>query len=199
MKKQSLETDQAVRQLFFEYVSAGNQLSASCAAALWEIVCIRDYPKNHTLVRGGEYSDKLFFVIKGAMRAYFLQNDKDVTDWFALENSFIAAVVSFLGNVASPHYLETIEPSQVLYVHRGDLEILCGRYHELERLYRLHIADTLLKLQQNIIAQRFKTAQERYADLMILQPDLVNRVPLKHIATYLGISQESLSRIRARI
>ncbi|MCW3465332.1 Crp/Fnr family transcriptional regulator [Chitinophaga nivalis] len=187
-----------LQENILHHLSAMAPLSAAAAAALTSCCQLRKLPKNHLLVHSGDHSDKLFFVVQGALRAYFLQDEKDITDWFAFENNFITAIVSFLGQVPSPHQIETMEPSLVLVIDRHDLEIICRQHPDMEHLYRLCLADTLLKLQQHIIAQRYKTAADRYAALISSQPGVVNRVPLKHIASYLGISQESLSRIRGR-
>jgi CRP-like cAMP-binding protein len=80
---------------------------------------------------------------------------------------------------------------------RQQIEHLCNQHHDMQRLNSLLLTNGLISLQQNVIDQRFNTAQERYITLLKTFPQIIQRVPLKHIASYLGVSQETLSRIRA--
>jgi len=78
-----------------------------------------------------------------------------------------------------------------------DIEILCDKYHEFERLARMSTTKTMLQLQQRIVSLQFKTSKERYDSLLERYPQIELRAPLGDIASYLGITQETLSRIRS--
>jgi CRP-like cAMP-binding protein len=151
---------------------------------------------NTILVKEGEFSDKLFFIYKGSVRAYYLKDDKNVTDWFGFENDFICAINSYFLNIPSPHYIETIEPATLLVIDRVDVNYLCDTYHDFDRFARLAVTQTMLQLQQRIVSLQFESAQQKYETLTKLRPDITQRVPLGHIASYLGMTLETLSRSR---
>ena len=158
---------------------------------------IRQIEKGETLVREGEYSYELYFVAKGGARAYYLKDGKTITDWFAFENDFISSIVSFFLGVPSQHYIEVFEDSTFMVLQLKDIEMLCDKYHEFERLARMSTTKTMLQLQQRIVSLQFKTSKERYDSLLERYPQIELRAPLGDIASYLGITQETLSRIRS--
>jgi len=159
---------------------------------------ILNIPAGEILVREGQYADRLYFIVSGAARAYYWKDGRDVTDWFAFENDFICAIVSYFMNVPSPHFIEVLEPSTLLSIKRDAMQMLCDKHHDIERLGRLSATKTMLLLQQRIVGMQFESAEKRYHNLLASNPDILNRVPLRHIASYLGITQETLSRIRAK-
>lgn len=153
-------------------------------------------PKGTTLVKEGQLSDKTFFIIKGCARAYYLKEGKDISDWFAFEDEFISSINSFFLNVPSPHYIEVLEDSILLEISRNDVEKLSEKYHDFERLTKVIVTKTMLQQQQRIVSMQFYTAEEKYKNLLSIRKDITNRVPLTHIASYIGITLETLSRIR---
>jgi len=154
--------------------------------------------KKQVLIREGQYSDKMFYVVDGALRAYYLKNGNDVTDWFAFENEFICSIQGFFTGVPSPHFIEAISKSTLLEISQTDILFLSEKYREFERMGNFLTTQTMLQLQQRVVSLQFQTAQEKYLNLLQEKPDIELRVPLIHIASYLGITIETLSRIRAR-
>jgi CRP-like cAMP-binding protein len=90
-----------------------------------------------------------------------------------------------------------LEDSTLLVVAREDMMMLCDKYHDFERLGRISTTKTMLQLQQRLVSLQFETSQQRYLNLISIYPHIELRVPLGDIASYLGITQETLSRIRA--
>lgn len=172
-------------------------LSENCINELMQFSDIKTYPKNTILVREGEYSDKLFFILEGCARAYYNKDGKLISDWFAFEDDFICAIVSFFLKVPSPHYIETCETSTVLEFSGPDVETMCERHHDFERLARLSTTKTMLQLQQRVVSLQFETAQQRLENLLNIRPDIMERIRLGDIASFLGMTQETLSRLRA--
>ncbi|MEP3208548.1 MAG: Crp/Fnr family transcriptional regulator [Maribacter sp.] len=152
--------------------------------------------KGDILVKEGDYSYELYFVAKGGARAYYLKDGKTITDWFAFENDFISSIVSFFLGVPSQHYIEVLEDSTFMVLQLKDIEVLCDKYHDFERLARMSTTKTMLQLQQRIVSLQFKSSKERYDSLLEKYPQIELRAPLGDIASYLGITQETLSRIR---
>lgn len=171
-------------------------LSASCEADLTKALKVLTFSKPAVLVREGQYADRTYFIVKGCARAYYLKDGKDITDWFAFENDFITAINSFFLDIPSPHFIEILEPGILLELSRDKVEELSDKYHDFERLAKVVVTKTLLQLQQRVVSIQFETALQKYENLLKTRPDITQRIPLTHIASYLGITLETLSRIR---
>ena len=183
-------------EIFAAIVAQFGPLSAEALVEVKELGQIRKVEKGHTLVREGEYSYELYYVAKGGARAYYLKDGKTITDWFAFENDFISSIISFFLGVPSQHYIEVLEDTTLMVLQLQDIEMLCDKYHDFERLGRLSTTKTMIQLQQRIVSIQFKSSQERYDSLLEKYPQIELRAPLGAIASYLGITQETLSRIR---
>lgn len=173
-------------------------LSKETMADIDSCLAAAHYPAHTILVRDGQVADRMFFILNGALRAYYIQGDKEYTDWFMFENMFACSLSAFFGAVPSPQCIETLEETDVLMLNRQQLDDLCKKHHDMSLLNGRILSHSLVTLQTGFIDQRFRTAPERYALLLEHYPEALKRVPLKYIASYLGISQETLSRIRAK-
>lgn len=152
--------------------------------------------KEIKIVSEGQFADKSYFIAHGSARAFYLKDGKDVTDWFAFENDFICSLNSFFLNIPSLHFIEVLEPSMLLEVSRENVAFLSEKHKEFDQLNKMVITKTMLQQQQRIVSLQFETALQKYNNLLKVIPDITQRVPLTHIASYLGITLETLSRIR---
>ncbi len=193
---QTSEYDPALNDLF---QAPGNHitLSADSRIAFAAIAEKRELPKGTFLVTAGSYCKHLFFIQQGLSRTFYIKDGKDVTDWISPERSIATSIVSFITGLPDIRSIELLEPSIIWAIGRDDLEKLYREHHEIERFGRLMVSAGLVQMQQRFDDLHFATARERYAKLMQQSPSLVQRVPLGMIASYLGITQETLSRIRA--
>lgn len=152
--------------------------------------------KNTLLVTEGQQADKMYFLIEGCLRVYYHKEEKDISDWFAFENDFVCSITSFFKSVPSPHYVQTLEPTTYLEISREDVFGLMEKHHCFETLSRKVITEIMLQQQNRIVSIQFETAQQKYDSLLRIRKGITQRVPLKHIASFLGITLETLSRIR---
>ncbi|UII76243.1 Crp/Fnr family transcriptional regulator [Flagellimonas sp. HMM57] len=157
---------------------------------------LNTYKKGDTVVREGQYSKKAYLIIQGCARAYYLKGGKDISDWFTFENQFMASIISFFSCQPSPHYVEFVEDSTVLEFSKDTVDMLSKKHHDFERFISKVVIETMLGLCERLHTIQFAKADERYKQLITIYPDISQRISLTHIASYLGITLETLSRIR---
>jgi len=158
-----------------------------------------ELPKGHLLYKKGEVCRRIYFIQKGIARVYYTsRKGKDITAWFSAENTFITALDSFAGNVPTNDYCELLEPSVVYWIDYPQLEIMLMGNSDNARLAFHVVIEILKKLTEFITSIKFQSAKDRFDSLINDYPAIFLRVPLGHIASYLGITQETLSRMRAK-
>ena len=171
-------------------------LSTACKKDLSDHLAYSVIKKGEIVVNEGQFSDKAYFIVEGCSRAFYLKDGKDISDWFAFENEFMASIVSFFQNEPSPHYIEFIEDSLVVEFSKSAIEKLSNKHHDFEKLISKVVTKTMLGLRARLSSILFNNAEEKYNQMLLIRPDITNRIPLTHIASYLGITLETLSRIR---
>ena len=164
-----------------------------------DLIIHTNYPKGHQLLEIGQIDRYLHFVVKGSGRVFYYQKGRDVTDYIALDGQFLGGVSSVFSGLPSHKGIEIVEDSVVQSVPAKAMEDYAKRYHDMETLYRKMMTWAFLECQSRIEDIRFLSAAERYQALEKKYPGVSNRIPLKHLASYLGTTQVSLSRIRAGI
>lgn len=153
--------------------------------------------KNEILVREGQICSKLYFIEKGVGRSYYLKEDgKEITQWFFIDGKIMSSIESFFQQVPSIYYLEMLEDSEIYSITRERLDMLFARYHNMEKFGRLLSTEMLTRVVNKLNALQFQSARERYEYMLKEFPDISTRVSLGFIASYLGMTQETLSRIR---
>lgn len=162
------------------------------------LLVVVEAPPKTVLLAEGQVSKRAYFVRSGCLRAWFNQEGRDVSFQFYFEGQAVASLESFLTSQPSLFYLETIEPTTLWSLSRGDFDrILAQRPHLKDVL--LEVAFQRMSDYQHLFLSWIKTSPEqRYADLLATQPQVAQRVPQQHIASYLGITPVSLSRLRRR-
>lgn len=183
---------------FFGFIEKIVHLSDSSQSALSSVLQRMELPKGHNLLRPGAICRYFYFIEKGLTRTWYLKDGKDVTDWISAEDSIAVSIISFLTHQPDRRGIELLEDSIFWAVSYSDLEKLYDQHPDIGRLGRLLLSQGIIQLQQRFDDLHFATAHERYQKLITANPSLINRVPLGIIASYLGITQETLSRIRAR-
>jgi CRP-like cAMP-binding protein len=154
-------------------------------------------PKGHLLLKEKSVSDYMYFLEKGAIRIFYHKNGKEVTEWLSLDESFFLSINSFFERTPSYLNIQTIEASHILGIHYNDFMALADEHHAIEKLLRKMVTQSLILSQHRMQSIQFETAQQRYERLIATTPEIIKRVPLSYIASFLGITLETLSRIRA--
>jgi CRP-like cAMP-binding protein len=151
------------------------------------------------LEQEGKVCNHLYFIIEGSARSYYTKENKDITVSFSLEKEFLTAMHSFISRKPSYENIEAMEKSKVARITHGALVKLFEKHHDLERTYRLILEQYYVTLEEQQIFSKFKSARDRYLDLMEYRPKIIHKASVGQIASYLDMSIETLSRIRAKI
>lgn len=147
----------------------------------------------------GKICRHLYFLEQGALRGFYNLDGKEVTHWFGFENDFVTSFHSFSTQQPAVENIQLLEGSLLWAISKDRLMRLLQEYPELERVLRIAYEKYYIRLEERFVNAHFKTATERYQSLLEQAPHMISRVPLGVIASFLGISQETLSRIRARL
>lgn len=155
------------------------------------------FQKGAILMRANRLETVFYFIGRGLVRAYADSANGEVTFWFGMEGSPVLSMKNYILGERSYETMEVLEESVLYAFDHADLSDLYQTDVHLANWGRKLMEYELYKTEERLIAMQFKTAQERYTDLLTQQPELLRRVQLGYIASYLGMSQVSLSRIRA--
>ena len=181
----------------FDYFDTFHRISDDAKVAIAAICSLSKVPKNKDLQSIGHTCRTIYFVKKGIARIYYYKDGKDITESFAFENSLIARVESLFTGKPSKKGIQVLEDSEFIGISSTQLFDLYDQFHDIERLFRKIFESAYVETVNRIESLQFHTAEERYQALTQESPGFLKRIPLKYIASYLGITQVSLSRIRA--
>jgi CRP-like cAMP-binding protein len=184
---------------FFNTISQLATLTLESKEALSAILKKQEVPKGRMLVKENSVCNHLFFIEKGLTRTFYYKDGKDITDWISMEGTFAVSIISFISRRPDRRGIETLEDCSLHTLQYYELEQLCAKYHDIEHMIRVLISSGMILSQQRFDDLHFATAAERYQRVLTETPSLIQRVPLGMLASYLGITQETLSRIRSNL
>ncbi len=165
---------------------------------LIQCFAIEKYAKNTILLPAGVNNNTVYFMGKGLVRIFYEKDGKEITNWLLEENSMFAPTYSILSGDTNYFTYQLLENSHLLKIDYAVWESYYSKYHAIERLGRRLISAYYGAFMRKTVDVLFLSAEERYQLFIKEHQSLLNRVPLRHIASYLGITQETLSRIRAK-
>jgi CRP-like cAMP-binding protein len=183
--------------LLFQYFRKYNPLSKEAEQAIAEISNILTIKKNKDLQPIGHTCKTIYFIQKGVARIYYFKDGIDITESFFFENSIIARVESLFTGKPSRKAIQILEDAEIVAINANQLFKLYDSFPEIERLFRKIFEAAYVDTVNRIEGIQFHTAEERYKALLSEAPNVLMKVPLKYVASYLGITQVSLSRIRS--
>jgi CRP-like cAMP-binding protein len=183
--------------LLFQYFKKFNLLSKEAENAIAEISTVINIKKNTDLQPIGHTCKTIYFINKGIARIYYYKDGIDITESFAFENNSIARVESLFTGKPSRKAIQILDDAEIIAINSMQLFKLYDTFPEIERLMRKIFETAYVDTVNRIEGIQFHSAEERYNALINEVPDVLKRIPLKYVASYLGITQVSLSRIRA--
>lgn len=163
--------------------------------ALAELVAL---PKGTVLFEDDKLAHYIYVLQHGLARAYARRADREVTFWFSFEGAVLVSIRGYTEQAVSYETIELLEDSQLFQLNMRALRQLYQTDVHLANWGRVMVERVWQQTEQQLIARQFRTAEERYADLLEQSPHLLQRVALGHLASYLGITQVTLSRVRAK-
>ncbi len=175
-------------------------LSPEEEAIFCSIVEVIEVNRKDYLLKAGQLSRYEYFVLKGCIRSFYIdENTLEHTTMFATEGWWTGNLKSFVRETPSEFYLEALEKSSLIRINKSAMESLYERVPKFERYFRILLQNRLLSTQDRIHDHLAISARNRYAEFISRYPGLQQRVPLKHIASFLGITPTYLSRLRAQL
>ncbi|WP_312554564.1 Crp/Fnr family transcriptional regulator [Empedobacter brevis] len=182
-----------------DYIQLYTPLTLKEQAFLKEAVELHSFTKHGIIFHEGDISDAIYFVLEGCVRLFYNVEGVDKTAFFYREGQFICAGDSYTFNRPAQENYEVLEPTTLAVFSKRSIEQLLKRSITFEHIARIAVENELLTAQRLIASFVTKSAEQRYIDLLANQGDLFLRVPQHYIATYLGVSPETLSRIKQRV
>ena len=173
-------------------------MSDKLVERLNETLCSETVPKKYFLLKEGQVSNHIYFIEKGFIRSYYEKDLKEVTSWFMKEYDIIISVNSFYNRTVSHESIQTLEESTVYFIHYNELQRLYKDFIEFNIIGRIFTERYYTLSEERLYSMRKQSAEEKFYFLLDKHPEIIKRAPLGYIASYLGISLETLSRIRSR-
>ena len=172
-------------------------LDEASQQALEGIITLKEYRKNDHVFVQDEFCGDLFVIVKGSYRLFHKTPQKEHTTWLGYDNHIISSLHSILLNMPARETMHILEDSVIGVIPYNEFINLSHNYQAIEKLHRTIMSIFIVEMQENLFATRFMEAADRYHYFTQKQPEALQRIPLTYLASFLGITKESLSRIRS--
>jgi len=182
----------------FQYFYKFLPLNEESKNALLKTCSVLTLKKGEILQNFEKTCKTIYFLKTGVARIFYYKDGVDITESFSFEGEIIARVESLFTGNPSQKAIQILEDTEIVAINSTQLFSLYDEFPQIERLFRLIFETGYVETVRRIESIQFHTAEERYQALM-KKPQLLQKIPLKHIASFLGITQVSLSRIRANL
>jgi CRP/FNR family transcriptional regulator, anaerobic regulatory protein len=173
-------------------------LSDKDCCSLNEILKTTKLNKGEYWIEADKKNYNIAFVDEGYLRKFYLKEGNEITDFFYFENDFSADLPSIIGNTNSQASIVSMQKSELTTFSYYDFNELCKQSPTLEHLHRVIVELTFLRFYKRSVSFILQSPNERYKDLMVSYPNVFQKAAQYHIASYLGISPQHLSRLRGQ-
>ncbi len=181
----------------FNYINQYIELSDSQENRIAEVAEVATFKKGEFLLEAGQYCNRQFFITKGCIRTYYIdQKAEEHIIQFGIENWWAADLHSYINRTPADYHIQALEPTEALILKADDVELLYKEIPAFERLFRIIIQKAYVAAQQRIVATISQTAEERYSAFLQKYPRLNQRVPQYMIASYIGVTPEFFSKMK---
>ncbi len=183
----------------FLYLESIHPMSDGLKMHLAEVLKRKEIPRKSFLLKASHISRNICFISKGLLRCFYVRDGHDISSWFMKEGDVIISVESFFRQVASYESIQALEDTTIHYISYEELQQIYRRFAEFNFIGRVLTERYYIQSEQRLYSIRMMRSQERYDYLMEHHSELVLRVPAKHLASYLGLTEVTLSKIKARM
>jgi CRP-like cAMP-binding protein len=159
----------------------------------------KNLKKKTNLLQAGKIANEVYFIVSGCIRLFCEKDGVELSTYFFTEQMFAGSYSSFISRKPSQHSIETLEDCQVLALSYQALEVLYIVFPKMNEFIRKSIEERFVVVHDLFTSYLLSSPEERYLSLQKERPDLLNRIPQHQIASFLGITPVSLSRIRNRV
>lgn len=173
-------------------------MSEALTEKIRSMVWVTDHPKKTILLKEGEVNNQICMVANGLVRSYYINEGREITSRFMDEGFIITSWISFYTRKPGSEFIETLEDTTLTCVHYNDIQKLYEEFPEFNTIGRKQVEYSFYMAELRTRMLRKNTAEEKYKFFLENHPNLLLRVSLKHVATYLGMNEETLSRVRSQ-
>ena len=189
----NFEITENILEHFEKFIPLSENLKSELTKKLNYIV----FKKGEIVLNANQVCTESYFINKGILRTYFLKDGKEISEYFCGIDEWVNSPKSFMQRKKDIYYIDAIENTDAYFINVNDLVYLFDNFPEMERYARLSMGSVFGHFMERITSTRFTSAKERYTHFQKTYSDIYHRIPLGMVASYLGITQETLSRIRA--
>ena len=183
---------------FLSYLRQFVSFSHDEEQEMLRLLSVRRISKGEPLLAAGQQSKAFYYLIKGCVRMYYLVDGIEKNTFFYTEGQFVSSYESFVRGSPARHYISCLEDCELVIIDQQTAYHLLSFSARFEQLSRILMEEELIIYQQMLSGFVTQKAERRYAQVVEQRPDLIQRIPQYHLASFLGVSPETLSRIRAR-
>lgn len=188
-----------MEEILLKYFQKIMPLTQEEIEGIVETMTIKEFKKGTVLLKEGQISTEVYFVLKGCVRQYYLVDGEEKTNNFFTEEQWVISMNSFSQNKPSNHFLDCCLDSYLVVGNREKEEGLYKKFPKLETVSRRVMEKVFAEQQEIMSSYTTDTAEQRYLKLLKSRPELFQKIPQYQIASYVGVKPESLSRIRKRL
>lgn len=183
---------------FLVYCNKFSKLLPEAEAEILAALRTLSLQKGEFLLRKGQVCGHIYFINSGLLKVISTQHNKEIIMRFFWEGQMLSQLKSFSTQQPSDYAIQAIEPCEITYMPYAEIERLAGKYHCVETFYRKLLTHAAMVMMERILEMLQETPTQRYNKFLVQNKAILQRISLGDVAHYLGISQVSLSRIRAK-